>query len=398
MLNLRAQCDELKPLCANCTKHSVTCDYSTQAASAGPRLLASRSITPTSAGIAQSTVQNNRSFETAAGLPSPGLSQSPFLDANLTQSAEHGLSLFTIAELELLHNYYTSTAQSLSSNPALFHFWRVDVPKIAFKWPCLLHGLFSISALHLAHFRSESRDYYLAQADVYWNVALRSANPLLESINETNCHAVYVFSILAAFYLLGKGPKPGDLLVFNGEGTVGTLLIIRGTRIIIESNSDVLQNGPVAVLFDVGIRRIAGWSLPPPQSEHALIQELRSILTNLEDQNPRAALYAEEIDNLSRSYHAVTAERNAAGHVSTQVIFVWLYRLSDEFLDCLQQREPMALTIFAFFVVLLRELDVTWYLQDWVNHLISGIYHALSPGTRTWIRTPIERIGWIPPP
>lgn len=153
----------------------------------------------------------------------------------------------------------------------------------------------------------------------------------------------------------------------------------------------------MAVLFDVGMRRVARcWSLPEPENEHALVQELRFILAYLEPDD-ESDVYVTEIDNLSRSFHAVAAERGSGGHASTQVVFVWLYKLSDEFLDCLRQREPMALTIFAYFVVLLKELEGAWYLQGWVEHLIAGIYHALSPGTRTWVRTPVERVGWIPP-
>ncbi|KAL1621628.1 hypothetical protein SLS56_009164 [Neofusicoccum ribis] len=361
-----------------------------------PSLLASRTATPAATSTGPSSTPTEQPAAPSAGPSSPALCPVP----SFAHSPGHGLPQYSIAELELLHNYHTSTAQSLSSNPVLFPFWRVDVPKISFGWPCLLNGLFSVSALHLAHFRPESRHHYLAQADVYWDLALRSATPLLESIDDSNCHATYVFSILAAFYLLGKGPRPGDFLAFDAEGTAGTLLHTRATRIIIESNSEVLRNGPAAVPFDVGIRCVSWWSLPDPAGEHALVQELRFILAYLEDSHRRAGsddVYRAEIDNLSRSYHAVAAERSAVGRVSTQAIFVWLYRLSDEFLDCLRQHEPMALTIFAYFVVLLKELDIAWYLHGWVTHLISGIHHALSPGTRTWIRTPIERIGWIPP-
>ncbi|KAF4546215.1 putative c6 zinc finger protein [Lasiodiplodia theobromae] len=381
----RIKCDEQKPSCTNCIKHSIPCDYNTNNAgpAAAPRLLASRPITPAATGTSTPPT------------PFPGSPSNNNLN----------IPLYTTTELELLHNYYISTAPSLSSNPALSHFWRADVPKLSFSWPCLLNGLFSISALHLARFRPESRDTYLAQADVYWDRALRSATPLLEAINDANYHAVYVFSILAAFYLLGKGPRADDddFLAFDGQlSAAGTLLHIRSTRVIIESadSEAALRNGPVAVLFDVGMRHIARWLLPDRENEHALVQELRFIHAYLEPED-ESDVYVNEIDNLSRSFHAVAAERASSGGggggVSTQVVFVWLYKLSDEFLDCLRQREPMALTIFAYFVVLLKELEGAWYLQGWVEHLIAGIYHALGPGTRTWVRTPIERVGWIPP-
>lgn len=377
------QCDEQKPSCTNCIKHVIPCDYNTDnAGPAAPRLLASRPITPAA---------------TSTSTP-----PTPFPPGSPSNNPNPNLPLYTTTELELLHNYYISTAPSLSSNPALSHFWRADVPQLAFRWPCLLNGLFSISTLHLARFRPENQASYLAQADIYWDRALRSATPLLESISDANCHAVYVLSILTAFYLLGKGPQPGDaFLAFDGQqlGAAGTLLHIRSTRVIIESDSEAaLRNGPVAVLFDVGVRRVARcWSLPEREDERALVRELRFVHAYLEPEDDESGVYATEIDNLSRSFCAVAGERSSGGHASTQVVFVWLYKLSDEFLECLRRREPMALTVFAYFVVLLKELEGAWYLQGWVEHLIAGIYHALSPGTRTWVRTPIERVGWIPP-
>ena len=79
-----------------------------------------------------------------------------------------------------------------------------------------------------------------------------------------------------------------------------------------------------------------------------------------------------------------------------QLVFVWLYRLSDEFVLCLQQRKPIALVILAHIVVLLNDLSSFWWIGGWIDHIMSEVYAALTEEYRTWMRWPIEEIGWLP--
>jgi hypothetical protein len=79
------------------------------------------------------------------------------------------------------------------------------------------------------------------------------------------------------------------------------------------------------------------------------------------------------------------------------VAFAWLYKMSDDFLDRLQQRQTIPLIIYAHFVVLMHEMERFWYMKGWTHHVMRGIFEALSREETAWIRWPMARVGWIAP-
>lgn len=58
------------------------------------------------------------------------------------------------------------------------------------------------------------------------------------------------------------------------------------------------------------------------------------------------------------------------------VSFGWLYRVTDNFLERLQQREHTPMIIYAYFVVLVCSLEPFWYRRD--LYLASAASGALS--------------------
>ncbi|EJT69801.1 hypothetical protein GGTG_12684 [Gaeumannomyces tritici R3-111a-1] len=112
--------------------------------------------------------------------------------------------------------------------------------------------------------------------------------------------------------------------------------------------------------------------------------------------DPDRDVYASAFAALATSFATVFDADMNPRHRSAQVVFGWMYHVSDDFVARARNRRPVALAIFAHFVVLLRVLELGWMTRGWPEHLIAGIYDALSPAERLWIRWPMERVGWLP--
>lgn len=296
-----------------------------------------------------------------------------------------------VADLELLHNYDTSTAYTLATIPALQTFLRLNLPRIAFSHPFLLHGILGISALHLAHFKKDLRAHYLSQAQYHYQTALRTATSLLSAISEDTCSALYLFSTICPLFTMGMGPRPGDFLFFGEHGLAEGLVLFRGMRTLIEAHPDILEKSDLAPMLSVSIRQVLQ---SPSDDQH--LQALQQLIEEAASDMSNVQVYLQALEKLARSFPATSSSSARSSQTSPQTAFVWLYRVSDEFVICLQRRDPIALVILAHFCVLLNDLSHIWCMKGWVEHLLSEIHRSLDEEHRMWMNWPMEEIGWIP--
>jgi hypothetical protein len=56
-----------------------------------------------------------------------------------------------------------------------------------------------------------------------------------------------------------------------------------------------------------------------------------------------------------------------------------------------------AVVIFAHCLLALRKLESQWYVEGWVDHLMSKTWALLDDEHRHWVVWATEEMGWIPP-
>ncbi|PVH69890.1 hypothetical protein DL98DRAFT_438034 [Cadophora sp. DSE1049] len=186
----RVKCDEQGPPCTRCATRRIVCEFSRRSVSR------QSSGNPTASPIANPSAD----FLAQAG------------DSNLTsstQSLEQNLidgymspSSRRILELELLHHYSTRTYQGftlLSSEEGL---WQVVVVEEALKFDFLMKQLFALTALHKATETQQSALKYANYALESQNEALTLFRSSLQTINQENSSALFIFSIMTTIFAI----------------------------------------------------------------------------------------------------------------------------------------------------------------------------------------------------
>jgi hypothetical protein len=294
-----------------------------------------------------------------------------------------------VTDLELLHHYNISTSYTLANDSGLQTCLRINVPQIGVSYPFVLHGILALAALHLSRFKQGTQKaHYISEAQHHCETALDEATRLMPHITSETCAPLYLFTTFCLYITLGLGPRPGDFLLFGEDGSPEWLVMHKGMKSIIHSCWEPLRNGDLAPLFQLQAQIT---NQGPQDNPH--IDILRDLIIACND--PNTQLYLATLTLLARSFPS-SPPANYAAQPSPHVVFAWIHRLDDEFVQKLKERESIALVLLAHFCVLLNSLSSFWWTRGWVEHLMGEIYGSLRKEFRLWIKWPMEEIGWIP--
>jgi hypothetical protein len=265
---------------------------------------------------------------------------------------------------------------------------------MAFTTPYILKGILSLSALHLARFRPERKDSYVAQAFVHHNAALTMASPLITNITIDNSMQLFLFSAITNYLAFAKPRDPADFLVANNDSIPDWLYLFRGVRALLDAQSEMLHSSSIAVMFEEGVKTHEFWRSHTFENEALRELEANIRASVREDVSALDALL-DAVDSLKRSF-ALLYDGTQSDENRVRGVFVWLYKISDSFIGLVGQGSSEALSVLAFLCVMLRRLDSMWWIEGWGLHLIERIYSRLNDTYKLWIRWPIEEIGWVP--
>jgi hypothetical protein len=106
-------------------------------------------------------------------------------------------------DLQLLHNFTTFTYSTLSSDPSLRHMLKTTAINMAFDCQFLMRTILALSALHLAHFRHDKKDYYINVGLGHYQVASRLATSRMDQsdrLTREDCEHLHLFAVLTMFF------------------------------------------------------------------------------------------------------------------------------------------------------------------------------------------------------
>ncbi|RWQ98637.1 putative C6 transcription factor [Paecilomyces variotii] len=405
----RIKCDEAKPNCGNCLRHSIECDYNSSSES-------SSTVSPTNetTSLAEapkpyddytfiSSSQANFTPPKRAHSSRPPLSQQhDEQSSHLHQAVANKQFQFTATDMVLFHHFITSKDLG-GSRPHVQN----QLSQLGFSFHYVLRLLLAFSGFHLARYSTNdsspgsSADFYAA-AERHYETAVREVAAAIPLLDATNSPALYTSSIFVFICSLAKGPRPGEYLAYCDDGNPGCLSLFMGLRSILERCKSTLSVDFSSIHGaneqDETLQPEGPPFHPEEPVSHAYrdsLAELRHLISaTFPDNSLEYTDYSQVLDMLCYTYEFVFGDdpRPTEPQLWPQ-IFGWLYTLPDLFVMDAQNRRPAALVMFAFFAVLLKQLDPAWFIRQWPEHIMSGIFRDLDEFHQEYVRWPMEQLG-----
>ncbi|GKT63086.1 DUF814 domain-containing protein [Colletotrichum tofieldiae] len=334
-----------------------------------------------------STISNRKS-SIAASSPDPF----PYFVKFTTGPVEPVHLSKWITDLELMHHYSTTTCLTLPRSNDVSQIWQFEVPRLGLTYMFLMHEILAISALHLGYLHPEQRESYALHASQHQSDAIAGMRESLMQITPDNCHALFGTSsllVLNAYstfpYQRGSSQNPDVPTV---DDILDVFLLVRGMSHILSSSQPIIQAGPFAPFFTEVVTPASTPLLD------AVTQHLHNFRSSLEtcnlDQISKTVVMKEIGVFLEWIIHAV--ETTAFPEI--RVALTWPINLTEEYLQLLRNRDSAALTLLAYYCVVIRSTEATtWFMQGWGINAARAIVSDLDPEWKDMIKWPLAFIS-----
>lgn len=382
------QCDENKPKCGRCERIGFDCSL----AERNFDLIFipdKRTETEKEQANAQSpdSGSNSSRSSNAQSVDLPKDLQSMTVSTTRTEQLIDELH-FTDLEMERLRlmNHYTlytsrSIAEITISENGEQSIWSNWVTELALNNDFLLHGILSLSALHLA-LCGVSRQKYLVMAIHHHSVGLALFRPHLSNITADEFDAVFAFSCLVALYSFGiqRCSEPG----VNPIARIHQVLtLIRRSAVLVKCDYEKLERSRWSVLM-----------VPVPH-QHNLPEEMENMLSTLLQRisttisaATQEELYTSAIQTLRESLTVAISYQRAISKLT------WFPIMSPtDFWPQVCIGEPLALAILANYAVVLHWLRKSVWMEGWGRETVGAVRQALPPGWQECIAWAIRETG-----
>ncbi|KAL9071610.1 MAG: hypothetical protein Q9157_005399 [Trypethelium eluteriae] len=370
-MSLGTKCDEQKPRCSHCQRHSAVCEY--------PNLRKTSSASERSISVT----------------PGPSLSEHPHVDADLN-----------LTDLQLLSHWILIASRGFGDQAEDMMAWQKDLTEIACRFPFLMHGILAVSAFSMARLVpvAEGHHYLLAAAH-HQSQTFPSYRQIISDVqrnmSEENCHAVIAAAHLIAVHSACSVGCPGlSDTIGQGQSSLNEvcewLSLLRGARRIMLYRSDWTTTGPLS--FHLGRPAPAIDLSCSPEDDH--LAALGGLFANWDDSPGRHSpsdrdAYQMTLTLLRESYATSTYpqqhEQERAG--LKMALLVWVEKFPQRFFELLSEPRPEALILLAHYCVLLqRRAARHWFLEGTAERIMSMVYHLLDEKWRHWVAWPVEEI------
>ncbi|KAI5360179.1 putative zn(2)-C6 fungal-type DNA-binding domain-containing protein [Septoria linicola] len=416
----RVKCGEEKPVCDNCSRRSTLCTYashqSASATSTGP--FVDHTALASLDGLSS---HSPSSFNTSAA-SSPHLS-SVFQDTSLNVdqfvTAPAGPT-FDLFDLELWSYWSTTICFSFADDDAGDIAWQQNITKIAFKHAYVAQLMLAASALHMSRHDESRKVQCVARSNSLQSSAINGMMGVMAAGTGTNPTELWVAACMLVFCSFGKGPQPGQYMVYSDEGEPEWLGLLQGVKSILEQHRAAIFP-EVRPSFDPDEnidRRIDPDEILPGLTTQ--FERIRKSIETLEAEDSSFSKYLNALEGLyecfagvfehrpanlqeildgGKSDHKLLSAMKVRGRsdvkLCTHLVFAWIYRCREDYLSSVQTRRPMALVILAHYCVLLSLLKDVWYMEGWVDHIMTAVKRDLHPSYQHWLEWPLEHLDHV---
>ncbi|KAE8371900.1 hypothetical protein BDV26DRAFT_275237 [Aspergillus bertholletiae] len=321
------KCDEKRPQCSNCDNRRDTCCYATS----GPLLWAE------TGGECYTKRQEMMMSSPEQGIPNN------YSHDIVTHHACHKTSTmiqFNISHLKLLLNWTTSTCRSISRNHADSQVWQSIIPQQALSCPYLMHGIFAVSALHLAlsgDFHGNERHALIETAELHQSEAIKMFTKQVDQMAPLEYNASFALSSLLigfAFAFPLSVATQHQTQFSSLDELIEVFILIRKMNNFSTPMIDNVQKSELG-----GLLLVEQSQSSLSESSQLAIKALRELLNAVS--SPTYGDYHVFADTIDCLENLLTELDGAAEMVSRS--FIWICEVPVAFIDCLQGYNSFAL-------------------------------------------------------
>ena len=283
-----------------------------------------------------------------------------------------------------MHHYTRNTYATLADVETAVPVWQDGFPTEAASHPFLMHGLLSLSALHIGLEDTSKHKTYVEHAMQHYTHALTLYRPELINVTQRNCHALFAFSSIAAlisFAISMASQHTGTALL---QDMHDTFHLLKGVHAVVQVAREWISVGPLADLVREYVQR-----------EVELPAEVQESLRILIEQAETCGESEERISGYIAAVEALRAGfKNAVYKPDDRTLsLVWPIMVPRSYIEGLGERRPMALAILAHYAIFLYELRRYWWCGDRGSRLVEAVTGTLSSEWYDTLRWPTRAIS-----
>lgn len=288
---------------------------------------------------------------------------------------------FDLLDLELLYHWFSSEITGMVHGKEVL---QMATFRLGFTHVFLLHGILALAAIHLGHLNPNQRSFYLVKSFSHQNLALQAFQTALQDISPNNCEAIAAFSILLSVQSYAHQRMTGIDNLDHNDRMIMSMELVRGAATIITSWKVVVLNGDIARIFGA-----PAFDLLPAGKVPELVALTNFLNEPHAEANAVAARTSAEAAGELHHWCAINNSATRYGISGINAVLVWPCRLSVDYMQLLKKREPCALVVLAYYVVLLQQYDSFWMIQRWTIKLLSSIGSLVNDDIRKgWMEWP----------
>ena len=334
-----------------------------------------------------------------------GTNDGPFASPVAVQESHSPSTLFTMDDMSLLHHWTLSTSLSIAESKPFHSYWQSVFPQMALDHPYMMHGILSVAALHLAHLHTGTTEKHAVTAARHHNMALRGFQDTLGNLNDQNSDALFACSNLNVIYVLRSSVERGSTARPDSDSTdrisqaLGAewIPMLRGVEAVLGSVYQRVSVGPLRAMLDIG-----NWdALDPdtsPSAEQTYLRQVREIWSGAGgDPVYDEALYLlRKCCVYVRQFIEPGHERSGPPEENRRVwsgYLFWFHYAPDAYFLRLQQRQPVALVLFAYFGAIFYGAKDFWFVGDCGRNIVKVVDELLGDYWKAVLKWPKETVG-----
>lgn len=293
------------------------------------------------------------------------------------------------SHLRLLRNWTTATALTISRNDLDRRIWQNTVICQARINPHLLHGVFAVSAIHLAldvHTHNDEREELVRTAEYHQSEAMRlftrhiGERPQFQPMENFILSSLLIgFAFAFPLAFSARAQAISDPL----EEMIQIIGLIKSTMKFSAPILTGVKSNEMTRLTHVS-ENAPGFSTPSCPAISTLY-ELN--VNRIKNQETRQAFH-KAINQLEDLFSKINSGTELVSNT-----FMWMCDIPAQFYCSLQQRHPFALIIFAYYCVALHHLKRVWWISSWGQRVVDAIDRTLSSEWKPFMEWVLHTTG-----